>query len=323
MQILLWATVFVVAMGTLIKAADYFTESAEKIGLHFKLSPFIIGITIVALGTSLPEISTSIMAVIEGKSEIVVTDVVGSNLANILLVLGICAIVAKKELTVTKNIIKVDLPIVLASTIILYITTIDGQFTPLEGIFALSALVTYMVYNAKSKPRQDKKQVEEIADIKIRKARLNPKEPVIVLLSAIVIYFTATWTITAIIELATLFEISEGVISVTALAIGTSLPELVVSARAAMRGKGDMAIGNITGSNVFNILGVMSVPSFIGTLTIPEEMISFGIPALMFVTILYVFESMEKVVTKWEGITLLIIYVLLMIELVTSGAGAH
>ncbi len=316
MDILLWAAVFIAAMATLIKAADYFTESAEKIGLHFKLSPFIIGITIIALGTSLPEIATSIIAVLEDNSEIVINNVVGSNLANILLVLGVAA-VAAKEVRVTKDIIKVDLPILLASTIILYITTIDGTFTALEGAFSLATLVTYMIYNAKSKPRQDKKEVEEIIDIKIKKAKLHIKEPIIVLASAAAIYFAANWTVTSIQELATIFKISEGVIAITALAIGTSLPELVVSVRAAMKGKGDMAIGNITGSNIFNILGVMAIPSFIAPLSIPPEIISFGIPALVFITILYVFESMEKVVTKWEGITLLIIYVLLMSELVS------
>ena len=106
-----------------------------------------------------------------------------------------------------------------------------------------------------------------------------------------------------------MLKISEGVIAGTVLAIGTSLPELVVSISAAKKGKGDMAIGNITGSNIFNALGVMGIPALFGTLTISEFDISFTIPALIVVTILYIFETMEKVITKWEGAMLILVYI--------------
>ncbi|MBD3330403.1 calcium/sodium antiporter [Candidatus Peregrinibacteria bacterium] len=310
MDILLWTVAFVASLAILIKAADYFTDTAEKIGLIFKIPSFIIGVTIVAVGTSLPEIATSVSAVLAGNSEIVIANVTGSNLANILLVLAIAAIVGK-TLNVDKDIIKIDLPILMGSVILLFLTTLDGIFTYIDGILCLLALLTYVLYNIKSERKVEAKDLKDIKKERKeekKRNRIGIKYPAILIISGIAIILSADFTITSVIRLSEILNIGKEIIAVTAVAIGTSLPELVTSVVAARKGNAGIAIGNITGSNIFNALGVMGIPAFFGTLTIPEEFITFTIPALVFITILYVFVTMDKEISKWEGMTLLLLY---------------
>ena len=317
MEILKWIALFAIALYALLKSAEYFTYTAEKIGIHFKIPPFIIGVSIIALGTSLPELATSIISVTQGHSEIVIGTVVGSNMANILLVLAIAAI-AGRHLKVSQDIINIDLPILLASSMFLFFTTLDGKFTYIDGAICILALLTYIIYNIKSRRKVGSKQMKDISKlkraetIKKKKESLQIKYPIILILSSSFLYFSADFTIQAVIEISKILKIGTEIIAVSAIAIGTSLPELVVSAVAAKKGKADIAIGNITGSNIFNTLGVMSVPSFFGTLSVSPEIISFTIPALLFVTILYVFTTMDRQISQWEGITFLLLYVAFM-----------
>ncbi|MBD3360826.1 calcium/sodium antiporter [Candidatus Peregrinibacteria bacterium] len=310
MEIVKWSALFIISLAVLIKSADYFTTTAEKIGLHFKIPSFIIGVTIVALGTSLPEIATSVISVSEGQSQIVIGNVVGSNLANILLVLAITAIIGKR-LFVSKDIINIDLPILLGSTILLFITTLDGKFSYADAAISLLTLLTYILYNTKAHREIEPKEKRELSKLKAeeKKEKLKIKYPIILIVSGIFLYFSADFTIESVIQLSNIFKVGTEIIAVSAIAIGTSLPELAVSAVAAKKGKADIAIGNVTGSNIFNILGVMGIPALFGTLHIPPGMITFTIPVLIFVTILYVFVTMDKQITKWEGLTLLLLYI--------------
>jgi len=313
MEILQWSAIFIAALSTLLISAGYLTSAAEKIGIHFKIPPFIIGVTIVALGTSLPEIATSISAVLKDNSEIVIANVAGSNIANILLVLGVSAIVAKK-LTVSKEIISIDLPILLSSTILIFLTTLDGKFTYIDGTISILILATYTIYNLKSHRKIDKIELKEIQkeENKTKKVALPIKYPIILIVSAIILSISSGFTIDAVIKLSEILNIGKDIIAISAIAIGTSLPELVTSVIAAKRGKADIAIGNVTGSNIINALAVMGIPAYFGDLSISTEMIGFTIPALLLITILYVFVTMDKTITQWEGMTLLMLYVAFM-----------
>lgn len=316
MDILQWAALFVISLTVVLKSAEFFTESAEKIGVHFKISPFVIGVTIVAFGTSLPEIVTSISSVIQGHSEIVIGNVAGSNIANILLVLGATAI-AGKHIVVNKDIINIDLPIILGSTILLFIMTLDQQITYVDGIILLLGLITYIVYNVKSqRPLAEKEskdvtklKKQQIAKLKKRSTPLKLKHPLILLISGTFLYFSAEFTILSVVRISEILQVATDLIAVSAIAIGTSLPELVVSIAAARKGKVDMAVGNVMGSNIFNALGVVGASSLVGVLEVSNQMISFTIPALVLVTVLYVFTTMDKQISQWEGVTLLLLYV--------------
>ncbi len=315
MEILKWSILLIVALAVLIKSADYFTNTAERIGLHFKIPPFIVGVTIVALGTSLPEIATSIMAVLNNESGMVIGNVVGSNLANILLVGGTIAIIGK-SISFERDILHVDLPILIGSTILLVIMVSDGEFTYKEGLICLVGLVTYIVYAAKSKRKLGGEETEELKELKKEEKGPVPlKYFIILVISGGFLYFGAEYTVKAVIELSEIFKIGTELIALSAIAIGTSLPELAVSVSAIKGKKIDMAIGNITGSNIFNALGVMGIPALFGTLHISPKMISFSVPILLAVTILYAFTTMNRKISKWEGIIFLLLYITFMLKI--------
>lgn len=303
MILLFWLIVFVVSLFILIKASDYFTDSAEKIGLSFGLSPFIVGVTIVAFGTSLPELASSIMAVLQNSSEIVVGNVVGSNITNIFLILGISAILGK-TLKIDHDLISVDLPMFVGSAFFLSLTILDGKFSIGEAILAIIGIILYTTYTAKA----DKKENE--LDIKIQKdKKKNWIVYSILTLSIIFIYLGAKYTVDSVIKIAEILKIGKEIIAIGVVALGTSLPELVVSIRAAKKGKAEIAIGNILGSNIFNIFAVMGISALFGTLIIPNSIITFGLPVMLVATLLYFFITQDKKITIWEGWLLILFYV--------------
>ncbi len=305
MAILGWTIVFIVSLCILIKASGYFTDSAEKIGLLFGISPFVIGVTIVALGTSLPEIVTSIIAVLKGSSEIVVGNVVGSNIANIFFVFGLTAIVGKR-MTIAHDLIKVDLPFLAGSAFLLAATIWDGEFGRIEGLLSLAAVVVYLLYCISTKDRHKDPDLENRLEEK--KKVSSWKTWAVLVVSAFFIYLGASYTIEAIIELSGLLNLGKEVIALSAVAFGTSLPELVVTLSAVRNNKPEIAVGNILGSNIINALAVMGIPALLGTLTIPAGIIGFGLPMMLIGTILFVFMTQDKEIANWEGWLLLIFY---------------
>jgi len=304
-----WLLVFVVSILVLIKASDYFTEAAEKIGLAFRIPPFIVGVTIVALGTSLPELVSSIIAVLKGSSEIVVGNVIGSNIANIFLVLGVAAVVGKR-LNITFELIHVDLPFLLGSTFLLAASIWDGVYTFPEAILSLICLVLYLHYTLNSEREHDDKEIKKEMREELKgKHKLKKKQFFILALSAFFIFLGAKFTIDSVIGISTLLDIGKEVIAVSAIALGTSLPELMVSYTAARKGKAEIAVGNVLGSNIFNSLAVMGIPALIGPLTIPANLLAFALPMMIIATLMYFVITQDKQITRWEGGLLLIFYV--------------
>ncbi|MEA1926024.1 MAG: calcium/sodium antiporter [Patescibacteria group bacterium] len=315
LEIVLWIAVFVISLTVLLKASDLFTDSAEEIGLFFKLPAFIIGVTIVAFGTSLPEFVSSVFAVLGGSSEIVVGTVTGSNIANIFLILGIVAIVGKK-MRLNFEILNVDLPILAASAFLMAVMAYDGKFTTAEAILSLIGLFIYLFRTIavdEKIPKREQKNVE--ADIKrtLELGRLSnfPFKSFLMLLLGIgFIIMSAKYTIASAIELSKLFNIGKEIVGASIIAFGTSLPELAVSFAAVRRGKIEIAVGNVLGSNIFNTLGVMGVAGLFGTLVIPASILIFSLPVMLIATMLYFFVTQDKEITNWEGGFLLLFYVL-------------
>lgn len=306
MTILLWVIVFAVSLAVLIKASDYFTDAAEKIGIFFGIPAFIVGVTIVAFGTSLPELVSSIIAVLKDSSEIVVGNVVGSNITNIFLVLGFSAIFASKKIKVSYELIHVDLPILVGSAFLLTATIWDGVFSFGEAIICLIGIVVYIFYSIKSDSEQDGEK-EKAEKKKSRK--LEPKTIITLIVSAFFIFLGAKYTIDSVIVLSEILNIAKEIIAVGAVALGTSLPELVVSITAARKGNPEMAVGNVLGSNIFNTFVVMGIPAFIGTLIIPASILTFALPMMLIATLLYFFITQDKEITRWEGMLLVLFYI--------------
>ena len=311
MEILTWIIVFIASLSVLIKASDFFTDSAEKIGLHFGVPAFIVGVTIVAFGTSLPEIITSIISVLKDSSEIVVGNVVGSNIANIFLVFGLTAIIARK-MTITHDIIKVDLPFLAGSALLLAASIWDGEFNRFEAVLCLAGLGIYLLYSVNSK---DKLKEEEDEELEKKKKGSPWKAFVILAISAAFIYLGANFTIEAIIKLSELLNLGKEVIAVSAVAFGTSLPELVVTISAVRKNKPEIAVGNVLGSNIFNAFAVMGIPALIGPLAIPASIITFSLPMMLIATVLFILMMQDRKIANWEGWLLLLFYVFFIVKL--------
>lgn len=304
-QGLFWTIVFVASLVVLIYSADFFIKAAEKIGLKFGIPPFIIGMTLVALGTSLPELITSVIAVLNDSSEIVTGNVSGSNITNICLVLGMIGAL-RKQTDIGFDMVKVDLPLMIGSAMLLALAAWDGVFSLWEGLLFLAGFGIYMAYVfGIEQPEASDSSLEELSDT----GKFGWKEPLILLASGVAIYFSASYNVNAIIHLAEIFSIGKEVIALTAVALGTSLPELVVSIVAVRNNSAEMAIGNILGSNIFNVFAVMGIPSLFGKLVVAETIVSFGLPFMVLVSILTFFILQDKRITRWEGLILLLFYV--------------
>lgn len=312
MSPLIWLLALIFSLLVLVKSSDYFTQAAEKIGLSLKIPSFIIGVTIVSIGTSLPEFLTSIFAVLNNHSEIVIGDVIGSNITNIFLGLGMLPLIIG-FFTINKNIVSVDLPILLGSTFLLAITCYDGIFTRWEAIFCLGGFFVYMRYAVKEHLEYKKKLEQE----KITTPKINVWVVVSLVVSCIFLYFSAEYTVKSVIKIAQIINISTDIITASAVALGTSLPEIMTSIIAARKGNIEIAVGTLLGSNIFNAFAIMGITGMISDIIVPSMMTSYGIIMLILATLLYFFITLDHEITKFEGALLIIFYGLYLGKLFT------
>lgn len=305
MDLLLWSGVFIVSLAFLVKSSDWFVNAAEKIGIALGVPSFIIGVTIVAVGTSLPELASSISAVNMGSSDIVAGNVIGSNITNILLIMGLVALVAKEKIEIKQNIM-VDMPMLVASALILWFIIADLKLTILDAFILIGGMVIFLAYTiGKSGDSEEK----------IERQKVDWKTILMVIVSGALIYFSANYTVDSIQHIAELLGIGTGVIALSLVALGTSLPEVLVSVTAARRGNIEIAFGNVIGSNIFNTFCVMSIPRFFGEIEIPAEIIQFSLPMMVGVTILFAIMSLSSRISRYEGMILLLFYGIFMVGL--------
>jgi cation:H+ antiporter len=303
--LLIWSAVLLASLGGLLKASDWFTAAAERIGLALGLPSFLVGVTIVAFGTSLPELISSVLAVLRGASEIVAGNVVGSNVTNLLLILGLAAVIGG-HLRVRYELVSVDLPFLAGSAFFLALVLWNGTVSRLEGALCLAGMGLYIWYAMASKAPID-------AELQAREAAIA-REPrwlrstVILLGSGGLIYLSADYTVEAVVRVSTLLGVSAAVIAASAVALGTSLPEVAVTITAARRGQPELAIGNVLGSNVFNAFGVVGVSALVGPLAVPSTILEFALPFMVVASLLAFFMIMEKEMTKWEGWLAILFY---------------
>ncbi len=309
MQIVLWTLVLVTSLFFLIKSADYFTEYAEKIGLALGMSTFIVGATVVAIGTSLPELVSSLFALGAGETNFVVDNVVGSNIANALLILGVSGVVAKKGLKITTSLIDIDLPFFFMSMAAFGYFALDGVISIVEGLFLLGFFLIFIVYSIRQEPEE--RDEDELADITTTQ-HANKKHLLryigLLILSITALALSAKYLIDSILTLSELLHIGSSILTITVVAFGTSLPEILTSIAAVKRGNHGMAIGNVLGSNTFNLLLVVGVPSLIHPLGIDPKTFMIGLPFLVIATFIAIFVMFDNHIKRWEGIAMLFFY---------------
>lgn len=300
-----WLIVFIVALAALVKGADWLLASSEKIGLAIGLSPFIIGVVVVGIGTSLPELVSSIVAVYQGATEIVPANAMGSNIANMLLVIGFTAVVAR-TIKVKKDLINLDLPLLMIATSLFLFAAWDRTITVPESILLLIVYGIYLFYVL----AQRQKGSLEVRGVvgSIKKPKVSNRDVLLLVLGLVGVAVGAKYTIDSVIEISTLLNIGTGVISLFAIALGTSLPELLVSVRAVKKGKPELALGNIFGSNIFNILVAVGIPGLFSTLALDEKSLLIGLPILFLSTLIFVISGISRRIHVWEGAMFLVLY---------------
>jgi len=306
-NVFVWSAIFIGSLGVLVKASDYFTKASEKIGKFIGIPSFITGVTIVAIGTSLPELVSSIIAVLKNSSEIVIGNVLGSNITNIFLILGLAGIVGRK-IKISFELIHVDLPFLAGSAFFILVTLLDGKFSFLEALLSVVAISIYLFYTISTVKKKEKNSQS-------KKEKINLSTFLILLVSGFFVYLGAKYTIESVIKLSEILNIAKEVIVASFVALGTSLPELTVSLVAAKKGNSEIAVGNILGSNIFNSFGVMGISGIVGTLLTTKIVLNFLLPISTLATLLYFFITQDKEITKWEGMLLLIFYIFYFVRL--------
>ena len=302
--------IFIVSLSVLLYASRIFTNAAEKIGLLLGLSPFMIGLVIVSVGTSLPELISGIIATNAGKSEIAAGNVLGANVSNLLLLLGITTLASKKTIELGETYIFIDLHFMLGSTLMIGLFLWDGTLTWKEGVLLLVGFILYQIHILKSKKVVEKEKQDK-ADSKEKIKQVG-----IMALAGIGVFLGADYTITSIISISTSLEINEAIISATVLSLGTTLPELAVSYSAAKAGKAQIAIGNILGSCIFNSLLVLGTSSLFGEITLPENMRAFSIIFVIGSAVFFYLLSQDKKINKFEGLLFILFYFTFILKII-------
>ncbi|MCW8820669.1 MAG: calcium/sodium antiporter [Sulfurovum sp.] len=294
--------IFVIAMGVLIWGADLIINQSERIALKFNIPEFIIGATLIALGTSLPEMAASIAASLNHKPDIAIANVIGSNVLNITLVLATVFLIATK-INPSRDFFAKDSTWALVPVLVFILMILDGVISRFDASLLLLLMGAYLVFllqDAKNIPEED------FEDLNISTFSWTKIIPIL-LGGFVLVIIGAHFTVESASEIAKNFGISEWIIGIILVALGTSLPELVVSVSAAVKGKVDMAIGNIIGSNMANTTVVLGAAALTNPMTIDAPAYIFDIATMIVATLLLVFITANKLYTKSAGISLIII----------------
>ena len=310
--------VLIIGFALLVKGADFFVEGASSVAKMLKVPSLIIGMTIVAMGTSLPETSVSIAASMNNQNTLAVSNVVGSNIFNLMVVLGVCAVIA--ELKVSKDVLKRDYPFSVLCAILLLVAGVIGMtLGRMDGIIFLVIFAVFIFYLIKSaldarkrgeiseKEREMNEEMEEMEDLPVWKCILY------IVGGAIAIKYGGDWVVDSASVIATSFGISATLVGLTICSVGTSLPELVTSIVAARKNELDMAVGNVVGSNVFNILMVLGIAATVSPIAFLTENIIDIVVLLVFSLITWVLCVTQKKLSKKEGILMLVLYTIYLV----------
>ena len=299
----------------LVLGAELLVRGASKLALSFGISPLVVGLTIVAFGTSAPELAVSIGAVLDGKTDIAIGNVAGSNIFNVLFILGLSAIIT--PLVVNVQLIRQEVPIMIGASLLLLVLTLDGKLSWFDGAILFALMLAYTVFliiqsRSETKAAQD----EYAAEFRpAEQSGWDSKLPVQLLLIAAGLAFLvlgSDWLVSASVIFAKAMGVSDLVIGLTIVAAGTSMPEVATSITAAIKGERDIAVGNVVGSNTFNILGCLGLSGMVSGdlgLVMPASLLNFDIWVMLAVALacLPVFVTGREI-ARWEGGVFLFYY---------------
>lgn len=298
---------FILGFVLLIIGAELLVRGASRIATLIGVSPLVIGLTVVAYGTSAPELAVGVNSAFIYQPDIALGSVVGSNIFNILLILGISASIT--PLVVKQQLIKIDVPLMIGVSVLSWILSLDGQISRTDGFILFLIVIVYTVFSIRQSRKESQaikdEYEEEFGPVKIKKQRSLAFQITLIIVGGALLVLGSNWLVKGAIELATFLGISELVIGLTIIAAGTSLPEVATSVVAAIKGEKDIAVGNVVGSNIFNILSVLGLTSIVAPngISVSPAVLNFDIPIMIAVAIacLPIFFTGNSI-SRWEGV---------------------
>lgn len=307
---------FITGLLLLIAGAELLVKGASGIALNFRISPLVVGLTVVAFGTSSPELAVGIESSLTGKEGITFGTVVGSNIFNILFILGISAVIL--PLSVSKKLLRMDVPFMITLSVVLLFLSLNGVLSRIEGIILTAGLIIYTTFLIVGSRRSFEPVEADQTPVKKKGWILN----IFMAVGGLGLLMAGSnWFLDGAVEIARLAGLSEAIIGLTIVAAGTSMPEVVTSIMAALRGEREIAVGNVVGSNVFNILGVLGISALFAAegIDISDSMIRFDIPVMIAVALacLPIFFT-GGIISRKEGALFLGYYIIYTLYLVLA-----
>ena len=283
------ALLFVLGLAALIAGAELFLKAVDRFGIKWGVSPMIMGLTVVAFATGAPELAISVKAALNDSADLVLGNIIGSNIANILLILGISGLIT--PLHIKQRIIRIDVPIVIAMSVGLYLLSLDGELSRFDGIFLLLGLLAYSIFTF-WQVRKNKVDIAELYEQEDPEelasgAWFYLKNLGILLAGLVMIVQGANWMVNSAVTIAQILGMSELVVGLTIVSIGTSLPEVATSMAAARKGNADMAVANVLGSNIYNVLLTLGLTIVIapGVLEVSRNALLLDMPFMIAVAV--------------------------------------
>jgi cation:H+ antiporter len=291
--------------------AELLVRGASRLAAIAGISPLVIGLTVVAYGTSSPEMAVSVESVYAGQADIALGNVVGSNIFNVLFILGICALIV--PLRVAQQLIWLDVPLMVGASLLVLIMGLDGKISRLDGVILFTGAVLYTIFAIKQGRREHGAVEKEYADEFGVKGKTSawPIQLLLIVAGLAMLVAGARWLVDGAVEVAKLLGVSELVIGLTIIAAGTSLPEVATSILASIRGERDIAVGNVVGSNIFNILAVLGLSSIVSPngINVAPAALTFDTPVMIAVALACapIFFT-GHLIARWEGALFLLYY---------------
>lgn len=311
MPMALTVLIFIGALALLLVSANVFTQSAEGIGKYMKLPAFVVGIFIVGIGTSLPELISGMLSVSKGVSDILPGNIIGANISNILLITGLAVAFNRKSLVLNTGYLYIDLHFLLGSFFYFYIIAYDGKIVFSEAFIGVVMFLIYSFYLIKGHHEGEEETTTE-------RGAFPLKAIVLLLVAGVGIYFGADYTVSSLEKIAQAMSIPNSVIALTLLSLGTTLPELAVNISAIRQNKADMAIGNVLGSCIFNTLVIPTAGSAIGHIDVPANLLGFSLPVMAACGLFFYLLTQDKKISMWEGLLFVSLYVLFILKTATA-----
>ena len=300
----------IAGLVALVMGGESLVRGASSLAIRIHVSPLVVGLTIVAFGTSAPELLISLSAAIGGSPDIATGNVVGSNICNLALVLGITVLIG--PVYINRNTIQIDWPVTMGASVLLYLFVLNHTLSALEGLIMFSLLIAYttLIIWQSRKKLKGARAVEFDLDVPDTPSSSRIKDIFLIIFGSLCLYFGAQWFITGAKALALFLDVSQRVVGITVVALGTSLPELVTAIVASFKKETDLAVGNLLGSNIFNILSIMGITSMVKQIQVNELILQVDMLWMLGITFLILPPMLiRRKLGKPEGVVLLSIYV--------------